>query len=499
MSSFAALSLLPSLVASLTEQDLKRPTEIQQQAIPPLLAGKLVVGVAETGSGKTLAYVLPMLQRLKALETEGNAITSAGRPRGLVLVPGRELGEQVARVFKGLTHGTRLRVRTVLGGTAKEIARQSVAGKFEILVATPGRLVQLLDAGSVSINDMRFLVFDEADQMVDRSFLPVARRVVGDCPTGLQLAMFSATMPQALEVVVRDLFGEAPLRIRTKGSQRVVPTLTTDNRVVRDGRRFDVLGAVFDEHSPRGTLLFVNTREQCDTVSRWLTAEGITHATYRGQMDRKERRVNLARFRDGEVSVLLATDRGVELPFHGLHVDVSLPPQLLDLGVELSLGEPLAAGQLLNRLHRRLRITPSLLLHLLDLVLEGADVLLHRVVGCPLRLVKLGDKRGSLLLRFLAGVGHGVFDPFERAVLRLSFANLHEPVIPGQRVEHVEHEFDVVEVEPKDLVGPGAQPEDPAVEQVDVRHDHRSHGPGCLALRVCGLLLFARLACCRLR
>jgi superfamily II DNA/RNA helicase len=331
VSTFHDLPLLPSLLASLTEQSLTQPTEIQARTLPALLEGRPVVGVAETGSGKTLAYVLPMLHQLKALETGGSMVVESGRPRGLVLVPGRELGEQVSKVFKSLGHQTRLRVRTVLGGSRKQIARQNVSGKLEVLVATPGRLVQLMDSGELRLDDVRMLVFDEADQILDPGFLPVARRIVDACPRSAQLVFFSATLPEALNVVVRDLFAAPPLRVQTRGSHRVVPTLTTDNRAVSDGRRWDVLRTVLVAEPLVGTLLFANTRKQCERVGEWLQADGIAYASYMGQMDRRERRAELARFREGQVSVLLATDlggRGLDIERVDRVINVHLPQDI---------------------------------------------------------------------------------------------------------------------------------------------------------------------------
>lgn len=310
MSSFADLPLLPTLLASLAEQGLTVPTDIQAQTLTPLLDDRSLLGVAETGSGKTLAYVLPLLHKLKTLELNGSSVSAAGTPRGLVLVPGRELGEQVSRVFKGLTHATRLRVRVVLGGSKKKIARQSVAGRFEVLVATPGRLVQLLDSGELSLSDLRTLVFDEADQMVDPGFLPVARRLVDDSPSKVQLVMFSATLPKTLDAVVNSLFPGTPVRVQTDGSQRLVRTLTTVNHNVVNGRRREAMVEVVAQDANVGTMVFVNTRAQLDKVAEWLDDEGIAFSSYRGQMDRLERRRNLARFREGEVSILLATDLG---------------------------------------------------------------------------------------------------------------------------------------------------------------------------------------------
>ncbi|MCO4771979.1 MAG: DEAD/DEAH box helicase [Deltaproteobacteria bacterium] len=328
MSSFHQFSLLSSLVKSLSEQGFTRPTDIQVRAIPPLMEGKGVVGVAETGSGKTLAYVLPMLHCLKVLETEGAPVSEPGRPRGLVLVPGRELGAQVGKVFKSLTHGTRLRVRTVLGGTKKQIARQNVAGNLEILVATPGRLLQLLDSRELRLDDVRMLIMDEADRLLDAGFLPVADRVLSSCPRGVQIGMLSATFPQTLQGLLADVYDVPPVVVRTKGSGRMLATLTTDNRALSKGARFELLREVLNETVDGGTLLFANTRRQCEAVAEWLDDEGILYGRYMGEMDRRERTRNLERFRDGELDLLLATDlggRGIDIDRIARVVNVHLP------------------------------------------------------------------------------------------------------------------------------------------------------------------------------
>ena len=170
MKTFADFPLLPSLQNTLRLKSLNTPTEIQQLVIPALLERKSLVGIAETGSGKTFAYVLPVLHLLKTMENGGNKVTEEGSPRALVLVPSRELGEQVSKVFKLLTHETRMRVRTVLGGTALAVAKENIKGCLEILVATPGRLEQMISRGQVSLDDLQILVIDEADVMVDPGF-----------------------------------------------------------------------------------------------------------------------------------------------------------------------------------------------------------------------------------------------------------------------------------------------------------------------------------------
>lgn len=330
MSSFTDFDLLPTLQATLVEKDLVTPTEIQNRAVPLLLRGRSVVGVAETGSGKTLAYALPVLHLLKELENAGDRIKADGQPRAAVIVPTRELGEQVSRVFKPFTHTTRLRVRTVLGGTTLEIAKRNVQGPFEVLVATPGRLVQLISRKLISLSDVRFLVFDEADQMLDQGFMPDANRIVNACPPKRQLALFSATVSKAVQELMTTIFVDAEV-IRSKGSHRLVPSLKTENRMVPDGKRFPVLESLLAHEVEGGTLIFTNTRDQCDRLAVDLQRIGQNCLIYRGEMDKVERRANLKKFRDGEVKLLISTDlasRGLDVEHVGRVINYHLPQQM---------------------------------------------------------------------------------------------------------------------------------------------------------------------------
>lgn len=322
--------LLPSLKATLDERGWSTPTEIQARAIPALMLGHSVVGVSETGSGKTLAYVLPLLHKLKELENAGDAVKVPGRPRAAVLVPTRELGEQVAKVFKIFTHATRLRVRTVLGGMPMAVAKRNVAGAFEVVVATPGRLGQLLERESLSLEDVRWLVFDEADQMLDSGFLNEANYVVAACPPERQLALFTATASGAVQELIRTLFEGAEV-IRTAGSHLLVPTLTTVNRPVTDGDRAVELEDLLQDEVAGGTMIFANTRAQCEKIADTLDVWKVPCVVYRGEMDPVERRANLKAFREGKVAVLVSTDlasRGLDLEHVGRVINYHLPQDL---------------------------------------------------------------------------------------------------------------------------------------------------------------------------
>jgi ATP-dependent RNA helicase RhlE len=329
-SEFTDLRMIATLHASLQEQGFVTPTEIQRRALPSLLAGRSVVGVAETGGGKTLAYVLPVLHALKTLEAGGQPVAADATPRAAVIVPTRELGEQVTRVFKRFTHATRLRVRSVLGGSTMEVARRNIQGQFDVLVATPGRLIKLLERNLVDLADVRVLVFDEVDQMLDPGFLPDAERIVGACPPGRQLALFSATVPPAVQDLIGKLFVGAEV-IRSDGSHRVVPSLTTINRTVHGGKRLPILRTLLAEAVTGGTLIFANTRGQCDQVAADLREMGRTCVVYRGEMDKNERRANLKAFRDGTVDLLVSTDlaaRGLDVEHVGRVINYHLPEEL---------------------------------------------------------------------------------------------------------------------------------------------------------------------------
>ena len=328
MSSFFDTPLLSSLINTLAKQGINKPTDIQIKTIQPLLNDRSLMGVSETGSGKTLAYVLPLIHKLKTLELAGSAVSKSRHPRGLILVPGRELGEQVSKVLKSLTHETRVRVRTALGGSKKKVSRKSVSGMFEILVATPGRLDNLVTSGEVNLGDVRTVVFDEADQLIDPGFLPVAKRMLRACPHKAQLVMFSATLSSDLERVAHKLFPTTPVFIRTDGSQQLVKTLTIVNHSIINGKRSETLIGLLKKKPVVGTMAFVNTREQLDKVASWLVDESIPFTIYRGQMERSERRANLKRFRNGDVSVILTTDlggRGIDIDRVERVINVHLP------------------------------------------------------------------------------------------------------------------------------------------------------------------------------
>lgn len=329
MSTFDNFTLVPSLQETLQKNNFHTPTEIQDLTLPELLNGRSVVGLAETGSGKTLAYVLPILHKLKTLENEGNAVKEGSRPRAIVIVPTRELGEQVSKVFKTFTHETRLRVRSILGGTTMNMAKRNIGGCFEVLVATPSRILQLVEHG-LCFDDVRLIVFDEADQMLDDSFIPIANRLVKSCPPNQQMVLFSATISTVVEGLINQLFSKVQV-FKSKGSHRVVSTLTTRNEVIINGDRFPVICELLKGDKKKGALIFTNTKSQCDKLAEQLKEKGFDCATFRGGMDRLERRKNLQKFVAGEVDILISTDlasRGLDFKDVTCVINYHLPEEM---------------------------------------------------------------------------------------------------------------------------------------------------------------------------
>ncbi|NCN42207.1 DEAD/DEAH box helicase [bacterium] len=328
--SFSQFSLLDSLKKTLSEKGLKKPTEIQKKAIPVLLGDQSFVGVAETGSGKTLSYALPLLHKVKVFDLEKKERRGPGRPKALVVVPTRELGEQVAKVFKIFTHETRLRVRGALGGTSIQVSKENVSQEFEVLVSTPGRLMLLLEQFKVDLSEVDFLVFDEADQMLDPGFLEDAKHIVQACQDGCQIGLFSATLSKEVEKLIASIVSEVEV-FKTKGSHRVVSQLKTENMTVVNGKRFALLESLLSKKTSGGTVIFTNTREQCDNLAKQMEKAHLPCVIYRGEMDKVIRRRNLNDFREGKVQYLISTDlasRGLDVEHVGRVINYNMPSHL---------------------------------------------------------------------------------------------------------------------------------------------------------------------------
>ncbi|MBC7370443.1 MAG: DEAD/DEAH box helicase, partial [Bdellovibrionaceae bacterium] len=202
----------------------------------------------------------------------------------------------------------------------------------EILLATPGRLLQLLQKDLLNMSDVRMLIFDEADEMLDQGFLPDSDTITSACPKDVQMAMFTATLSASVQDLINMQFTSAEV-IRTSGAGKTVTSLTTHNRTVKDGVRWEVFETILAKPIAGGTLVFVNTREQCDKLAKEIVEKGYNCAVYRGEMDKNDRRANLKKFREGKIDILVSTDlaaRGLDLEHVGRVVNFHLPRQMVN-------------------------------------------------------------------------------------------------------------------------------------------------------------------------
>jgi ATP-dependent RNA helicase RhlE len=334
VSAFAALGLTPELLAGVASVGYERPTPIQEQAIPRVLAGRDVVGCAQTGTGKTAAFVLPILQLMEGKPAGGAASDGGGRavaPHALVVTPTRELAGQIEEVGHALAEQTGRRVVAVYGGVGYEPQAKKVHRGVDLLVATPGRLLDMIQRGDVTLSQVSMLVLDEADRMLDMGFWPDVRRILHKLPPRRQNMFFSATMGKQVLSVIEDTLNK-PVFIELGG--RAVPVETIEQRVlpVTNDQKLDLLVEYFRHHEPDRTLIFTRTRHRAERLARTLNRKGVTCAPIHGDRTQGQRQEALDGFKSGRIKVLVATDvvaRGIDVEgiSHVINYDIPTNPE----------------------------------------------------------------------------------------------------------------------------------------------------------------------------
>jgi len=323
LTDFSALGLSLPLLAALTAAGYSKPTPIQSQAIPPVLAGRDLCGIAQTGTGKTAAFALPILQRLTAAPQR----PASQACRVLVLSPTRELASQIADNFRAYGGGLPLSTAVVVGGVSIGGQRRQLARGVDVLVATPGRLLDLVDSRSLTLSSVQILVLDEADRMLDLGFIHALKRIVKLLPRQRQTLLFSATMPRSIEVLAQDYLDD-PVKVV------VAPSATTAERIdqgvvfVPSERKRDLLATMLCDPIFARVLVFTRTKHGADRVVRHLAATGIEAAAIHGNKSQPQRERALAGFRDGQSRVLVATDiaaRGIDVDGVSHVINFELP------------------------------------------------------------------------------------------------------------------------------------------------------------------------------
>jgi superfamily II DNA/RNA helicase len=304
---FASLGVPAPLVAVLADEGIISPFPVQAATLPDALEGRDILGRAQTGSGKTLGFSLPLVTRL------ANGQTAPGRPRGLVLVPTRELATQVHEVLRPLARAMGLRVTTIYGGVSYGPQVTALRRRTDIIVATPGRLADLINQGECDLADVEVMVIDEADQMADLGFLPIVRRLLESTPADGQRMLFSATLDAAIDVLVRRFLNNpATHSVNENSSPAEIEhhVLTID-----PARKLEVLAALVG--GDKRSLVFTRTKHGAERLARQLTELGIPAAELHGNLRQGARARNLAAFSNGIARVMVATD----IAARGIHVD----------------------------------------------------------------------------------------------------------------------------------------------------------------------------------
>jgi len=314
--SFHGLGIAPGLLSLLDTLKFTIPTPIQRKAIPIAIEGKDVIGVAQTGTGKTLAFGIPMVQRL-AQHVGG---------KGLVLVPTRELALQVCDALRNITPAFKLRTVTLIGGESMFGQIRGLRNNPQIIVATPGRLIDHLNQRNVRLNDVQILVLDEADRMLDMGFQPQIEQVLKTVPRVRQTMLFSATMPPSITKIA-STYMQLPIRAEIAQSGPAAEKVTQELFVVSRELKGKLLNELLKQYKG-SVLLFVRTRRGAAKVAKMICASGVRAAEIHADRSQSQRKEAMRGFKTGEYRVLVATDiaaRGIDVQAIELVINFDLP------------------------------------------------------------------------------------------------------------------------------------------------------------------------------
>ena len=320
---FVSLGLSPSLCLPLVKLGYATPTPVQTQSIPVVLSGRDLLARAQTGTGKTAAFGLPMIDRLLVK----GGIAGTRKPRGLVLVPTRELALQVHKALATYGVPANLRVTAIFGGVSFGPQKQALQRGTDIIVATPGRLLDHMEQRTIDLSSIQILTLDEADRMLDMGFLPPLRRILKVLPRDRQTLLFSATISEDVRRLATD-FTRDPARVDVSAGQVMAQTVTHRVHPVTDQRKGDLLTHLLTQAPMGQALVFCKTKHGSNRVGDYLERAGLKAAVIHGNKSQGQRTKALADFKAGRVNVLVATDiaaRGLDIAQLPLVVNFDLP------------------------------------------------------------------------------------------------------------------------------------------------------------------------------
>ncbi len=324
-SGFAALGLSGAMLKATQNAGFTEPKPIQVQAIPPQLEGRDILGIAQTGSGKTAAFSLPILAAIVGLGTKRKPRTA----RALILAPTRELAVQIEETIRVLAQGLHISTAIVLGGVSRGSQVRRIAPGVDILIATPGRLTDLVREGDLTLAETRWLVLDEADRMLDMGFINDVRRIARATHPERRTALFSATMPVEIEKLARELLKE-PVRVEVAPQGTTAGEIRQSLVMARLKQKRKVLSDMLADPAMSSVIVFARTKHGADRVARDLDRDGFEAAVIHGNKSQNARQKALNGFREGKVRILVATDiaaRGIDVPGISHVVNFDLPDE----------------------------------------------------------------------------------------------------------------------------------------------------------------------------
>jgi ATP-dependent RNA helicase RhlE len=306
---FKNLNIIPPIIEAINQVGYKEATEIQYQAIPPILNGKDVIGCAQTGTGKTASFAIPVLQLLHQNPTAKKGI------RTLVLAPTRELAIQIDENFKMYSQKLASNHLVIFGGVSQEHQIKALKKNIEILIATPGRLLDLMASGHVNLSAIEILVLDEADRMLDMGFVKDVKKIVAKLPSKRQTLFFSATMPPEIRKLAHTMVYN-PIEINVTPVSSTAQTVKQSVYFVDKNEKFDLLMNILDDSSIERSLVFARTKYGADKLAKRLAKTGIYAAAIHGNKSQNARQKALNDFKNNRIRVLIATDiaaRGIDI------------------------------------------------------------------------------------------------------------------------------------------------------------------------------------------
>lgn len=309
---FSQLHIHPSIVRALEREGYTEPTPIQVQAIPPLLEGRDLLGCAQTGTGKTAAFAVPVIQNLSRVRLP---VGQKRKIRALVLTPTRELAVQIYESFRAYGRNSDLRSCVIFGGVSQKPSEAVLRAGVDVLIATPGRLNDLINQGIVSLADIQILVLDEADRMLDMGFIHDVKRILAKTPENKQTLLFSATIPPEIDAMAQSLLKD-PVSISVTPESPTVERIEQSLYFVDKPNKRELLLHLLRDEVITSALVFTRTKHGADRVVRELVRAGIKAAAIHGDKSQNNRQLALNNFKNGSLRVLVATDiaaRGIDI------------------------------------------------------------------------------------------------------------------------------------------------------------------------------------------